>query len=70
MQQTLKFEIQWPLDQEVFLLFYTADTYVHLTIGKSNSFDNDEKQMSRDMWFPTMWQFDKYRLRRACAASL
>ena len=27
------------------------------------------KQKSRDMWFPTMWQFDKCRLRRACAAS-
>ena len=24
--------------------------------------------MSRDMWFPTMWHFDKCRLRRACAA--
>ena len=27
-------------------------------------------QMSRDMWFPTMWHFDKCWLRRACAASL
>ena len=26
--------------------------------------------MSRDMRFPTMWHFDKCRLRRACAASL
>ena len=25
--------------------------------------------MSRDMWFPTMWHFDKCRLRRACAVS-
>ena len=25
--------------------------------------------MSRDMRFPTMWHFDKFRLRRACAAS-
>ena len=25
--------------------------------------------MSRDMWFPTMWHFDKYRLRLACTAS-
>ena len=25
--------------------------------------------LSRDMWFPTMWHFDKCRLRRACAAS-
>ena len=25
--------------------------------------------MSRDMWFPTMWHFDKCRLRPACAAS-
>ena len=25
--------------------------------------------MSRDMRFPTMWYFDKCRLRRACAAS-
>ena len=24
-------------------------------------------QMSPDMWFPTMWQFDKCRLRPACA---
>ena len=24
---------------------------------------------SRDMWFPTMWYFDKCRLRRAFAAS-
>ena len=26
-------------------------------------------KMSSDMWFPTMWHFDKCRLRRACAAS-
>ena len=26
-------------------------------------------QMSRDMLFPTMWHFDKCKLRRACAAS-
>ena len=26
--------------------------------------------MSRDMRFPTMWQFDKCRLRRACATSI
>ena len=26
-------------------------------------------QMSRDMWFPAMWHFDKCRLRRACAIS-
>ena len=26
--------------------------------------------MSRDMWFPTMWHFDKCRLRHACAASI
>ena len=25
--------------------------------------------LSRDMWFPTMWHFDKSRLRWACAAS-
>ena len=25
--------------------------------------------LSRDMWFPTMWHFDKCRLRWACAAS-
>ena len=25
--------------------------------------------MSHDGWFPTMWHFDKWRLRRACAAS-
>ena len=25
--------------------------------------------MSRGTWFPTMWHFDKCRLRRACAAS-
>ena len=25
--------------------------------------------MSRDMWFPTMWNFDRCRLSRACAAS-
>ena len=25
--------------------------------------------MSCDMWFPTMWHFDKCRLRRACTAS-
>ena len=25
--------------------------------------------MCRDMWFPTMWHFDKCRLIRACAAS-
>ena len=24
--------------------------------------------LSRDMWFPTMWHFDNWRLRRACAA--
>ena len=24
--------------------------------------------MRHEMWFPTMWQFDKCRLRRACAA--
>ena len=25
--------------------------------------------LSRDMWFPTMWHFDKCRLRRVCAAA-
>ena len=25
--------------------------------------------MSRDMWFPTIWYFDMCGLRRACAAS-
>ena len=25
--------------------------------------------LSHDMWFPTMWYFDKCRLRRACVAS-
>ena len=25
--------------------------------------------MSHDMWFPTMWHFDKCRLRQACTAS-
>ena len=25
--------------------------------------------MSRGMWFPTMWHFDKWRLRRTCAVS-
>ena len=28
-----------------------------------------QTQMSRDMWFSTMWHFDKCRLRRACVAS-
>ena len=28
-----------------------------------------ESQMSRDMWFPTMWHFDKCRLRQAFVAS-
>ena len=28
-----------------------------------------ENHMSWDMSFPTMWHFDKCRLRRACAAS-
>ena len=27
------------------------------------------EKLSCDMWFPTMWHFDKCRLRRACAAS-
>ena len=27
------------------------------------------EEMSRDMWFPTMWHFDKCWLRRACTAS-
>ena len=26
-------------------------------------------EMNRDMWFPTVWHFDKCRLRRACVAS-
>ena len=26
------------------------------------------EQMSRDMRFPTMWHFDLFRLRQACAA--
>ena len=28
-----------------------------------------QQQMSRDMRFPTMWHFDKCRLRQSCAAS-
>ena len=28
-----------------------------------------KKEMRHDMRFPTMWHFDKCRLRRACAAS-
>ena len=28
-----------------------------------------QTHMSRDMWFQTMWHFDKCRLRQACAAS-
>ena len=31
--------------------------------------DKAHKQMSRDMWFPTMLHFDKCRLRRVWAAS-
>ena len=27
-----------------------------------------QQKLSRDMWFPTMWHFDKCRLRRVCAA--
>ena len=29
----------------------------------------DNTYMSHDMWFPTIWYFDKCRLRRASAAS-
>ena len=31
--------------------------------------NNNNNNMSRDMWFPTMWHFDMCRLRRACAPS-
>ena len=31
--------------------------------------DKVDKQLTRGMWFPTMWHFDKCRLIRACAAS-
>ena len=30
---------------------------------------NRKSHMNHDMWFPTKWGFDKWRLRRACAAS-
>ena len=30
---------------------------------------NNHLNMGRDTWFPTMWHFDKYRLRPACVAS-
>ena len=36
-------------------------------VGKSSA--NIRPDMSRDMWFPTMWYFDKCRLSRAYAAS-
>ena len=38
----------------------------------SDSSDSDTGKsllMSRDMWFPTMWHFDKCKLIRACVAS-
>ena len=39
--------------------------------GKNDwSISSDDKyKMSRGTWFPTMWQFDMCRLRRARAAS-
>ena len=50
-------------------------------ISQQNDFSNSDcsccphpsikfwPNMSCDMWFPTMWHFDKCRLRRACSAS-
>ena len=36
---------------------------------KVEEVDNKVGELSRDMKFPTMWCFDKCRLRRACSAS-
>ena len=43
------------LEKSLQLIFYTP---AHVLI-----------EMSCDMWFPTMWHFDRCRLRRACASS-
>ena len=40
---------------------------IGFTIQKAHSMKLDYS-MSSDTWFPTMWHFDKCRLRRACAA--
>ena len=33
------------------------------------SWSCDQSHLGQDMWFPTMWHFDKCRFRWACAAS-
>ena len=42
---------------------------VKVVVGLVKPFIEIKIDMSRDMRFPTMWYFDKCRLRRACVAS-
>ena len=47
-----------------------ANTYVNLLIFEEWGQSNKEcVHMSRNTWFPTVWHFDKCRLKQACAAS-
>ena len=41
--------------------------FSHFTVF--NVENSEDYQMSHNMWFPTMWHFDKGRLGGACAAS-
>ena len=46
----------------------SSSCHAHILLVTSIK-QNLKKCMSRHMWFPTMWHFEKCRLRRACAAS-
>ena len=53
----------WPDTPAGSTIYQPCPSYIH-------GFDTEGiVEMSRDMWFPTMWHFDKCRLRRAWPAS-
>ena len=60
----------WHINETYLLLVLLAVQYIVMI-----PFDDffllsfDQEDMSRDMWFPTMWRFDKYSLNRASIAS-
>ena len=56
----------WPLATQRLIRLCGCLRWMHMP---ACTFRWTPAQMSRDLWFPTMWHFDKCRNRWACAAS-
>ena len=68
-QRTLVFFSAW---LSAFTCMYVTRSFAFFRTTEINQwpFSWALNHLSRDMWFPTMLQFDNCRLRRACAPSL